>query len=132
MNVFDDLPLQVKAWAYKNLLGQDRWETNWTPVGTGFTNVGTPTLTGRFRLPGRKCEFQVKIVPATTTATVAGTSYIALPVAAAGIAGGGVMENTTTNVAIGTCSFDITNSRVYLPAQAATGNTMTIYGSYEV
>ena len=106
--------------------------TTFTPARTGWTDVGTPTVTGRYLQAGNVCFFQVKVVPATTTATVAGTSYVALPLTAAGIGGDGSMENITTLIAIGACAFDVTNSRVYVPTQGATGNSLTIAGWFEV
>ena len=103
-----------------------------TPTRTGWTDVGTPTVTGRYRLVGPQCFFQVKVVPGTTVATAAGTSYVALPVTAAGLCGDGSMSNLTTLVSIGECVIDVANSRAYVPAQLATANTLVISGSYEV
>lgn len=96
-----------------------------TPSRTGWTDVGgAPTVTGRYCRVGNIVFFQVKIVPVTTIATVAGTSYVALPVTAgaSGICGHGGMVNLTTLIAIGACVVDVANSRVYVPAQLATGN----------
>jgi len=42
------------------------------------------------------------------------------------------MVNTTTNVAVGVCVVDVANSRIYVPSQSATGNTLVITGWYEV
>ena len=126
------MQLNVQGWAYANLVGQDRWETSWTPARTGWTDVGTPTVTGRFRIVGRKCEFQQRVVPGTTVATTAGTSYTNLPVAATGLAGSVTMFNATTNVAVGVGGIDVTNSRCYVPTQAASGNTFLISGWIEV
>ena len=59
-------------------------------------------------------------------------SYTDLPIAAAGLTGGATMQDGTTKVAIGVCVIDVANSRCYTPAQAATGDTILIEGSYEV
>ena len=131
MNSFDDVAIAEQSFAFSDLTGKDKW-TAWTPARTGWTDIGTPTVSGRFRVVGKQCFFQVKVVPATTVATVAGTSYIALPVRAAGLAGDGSMMNLTTLVAVGVLAFDIANSRAYVPSQAATGNTLTIAGWYEL
>ena len=120
------------TFAYRDLIGQDRWETTWVPVRTGWTDVGTPVVTARFTVRGKQCFIQVQVVPATTVATVAGTSYIGLPIPASGLAGDGSMSDVTTLVAIGACAFDVTNSRIYVPAQVATGDTLQIAGWYEV
>lgn len=125
------LSLKKENFAYKDLIGQDQW-VEWTPVRTSWTDVGTPTVTARYRVVGRQCFFQIKVVPGTTVATTAGTSYINLPQTATGLAGSGEMQNATTFVAIGTCVIDKTNSRLYVPSQAATGNTILLSGWFEI
>ena len=131
MNAFDDLVLDDTSFSWNDLIGQDQWLA-WTPVRTGWTDVGTPVVTGRYHLIGVQCFFQVKVVPGTTCATVAGTSYIALPFSAGGLAGDASMMNQTTLIAIGNCVFDVANGRVYVPTQTATGNTLTVAGWHEV
>jgi hypothetical protein len=42
------------------------------------------------------------------------------------------MTNDTTNIAVGVCHIDHATSRCYLPAQAASGNTFTLAGWYEI
>ena len=130
MNEFDDVQINDASFAYRDLVGTDNWLA-WTPARTGWTDVGSPTVTARMHVVGRQCFIQVKVVPGTTVATVAGTSYISLPFAAKGLAGGGSMMNLTTLVGVGTCAVDVANSRMYVPAQAATGNTLTIEGWFE-
>ena len=120
-----------EAFSYRDLIGEDRWQS-WTPVRTGWTDIGTPTVTGRFHVIGKQCFFQVEVVPGTTVATVAGTSYVELPIGAEGFSGDGSMMNETTLIGVGNVVFDITNSRVYVPSQTATGNTLTVAGWYEV
>lgn len=108
--------------------------TTWTPTRTGWTDVGAPTVTARYCRIRNAVMFQIKVVPSTTVATVAGTSYTDLPIAAgsSGLAGIGVMGNDTTRVSIGNGEFDIANSRFYVPTQGATANTLQISGWYEV
>lgn len=105
-----------------------------TPSRTGWTDVGSPAVTGRYRKIGNICFFQVKVVPGTTTATVAGTSYVSFPltVGSSAIAGDASMMNLTTLVAVGDCAMDVANGRCYVPTQGATGNTLTIAGWFEV
>lgn len=107
--------------------------SSWTPTRTGWTDVGAPTVTARYTQIGNIVHFQVKVVPGTTVATVAGTSYISLPVAAnaSGITGDGSMMNLTTLIGVGVCTFDVVNSRCYVPTQTGTANTLTIGGWYE-
>ena len=119
------------SFSYRDLLGQDIW-SSWTVSRTGWTDTGTPTVSGRFRVVGKQCFFQVKVVPATDVATTAGTSYISLPVTATGLGGEGSMQNLSTNIAVGVCVIDATNGRVYVPTQGASANTFLIAGWYEV
>lgn len=107
------------------------WST-FTPNRTGWTDVGSATVTGRKCKVGNVGYFQVKVVPGVTTATVAGTSYIDLPFTAAGIGGDASMTDLTTFVSVGNCVVDATNSRVYVPAQAATSDSLNISGWFEV
>lgn len=112
----------VSAWA------------SWTPTRTGWVDVGTPTVTARYCQVGAVIHFQVKVVPATTTATTAGTSYISLPTSmgASSLSGDGSFMDNTTFISVGPCVFSPSNSRCYVPSQAATGDTLTIAGWYEI
>jgi len=50
---------------------------DWTPAFTNLTEVGTPTITGRYyRLSQYLTFFRVLITPATSTTSTAGTTYI--------------------------------------------------------
>lgn len=130
MNELQNKTIDTTSFAYRDLLSVDRWES-FTPTFS-LTVVDTPTYTGRFRIQGRQCEFQVKIVPGTSIASTAGTSYMNLPVPANGIAGMAAMTNATTGIAVGLCHIDVSNSRCYLPAQTASGNAFQLAGWYEI
>ena len=119
------------GFAWKDLLGQDKWES-WTVTRTSWTDVGTPTVTARLKFAGKQCYIQVKVVPSTSIATNAGVSYLNLPSPAKGDAGMAVMSNITSFIAIGTCVLDSVSSRLYVPTQGPTGDTITICGWYEV
>ena len=123
--------LDETGFAYRDLLGQDKWNT-FTPAFGSLTVVGATTYTGRYRIIGKSLEFQVEFLAATSIASVAGTDYLALPVAAQGLAGMCAMTNDTTNIAVGVCHIDVTTSRCYLPTQSASGNTFLLCGSYEI
>lgn len=131
MNELEGKELYKPGFSYRDILGQDRWET-FTPSFTSLTVVGSPTYTGRFRVVGKWCQFQVTLVSSTSIASTAGTTYFTLPITSRGIAGHGVMTNATTNIAVGTCHIDVTNGRCYPPTQTASGNTFHICGGYEV
>lgn len=131
MNALDNVQVDPFGFAWRDLIGQDKWET-WTPVRTSWTDVGTITVTAKFNVRGRMCHFSIKVSPATSIATTAGTSYVSLPIKAAGFGGIATMVNRTANTAVGVCVIDETNSRVYPPSQSASGNTFFINGSYEI
>jgi len=130
VNLFDDLEIDRRSFAFRDLLDQDLWDE--FTVSGSITVVGTPTYSGRYHIMGKVCQFQISAVATTSIATAAGTSYFALPIAAKGIGGMATMQNLTTNVAVGVCVIDITNSRAYLPTQAASANTFAVCGSYEI
>lgn len=130
-NAFEDITVDNKSFSWRDLLGQDRWSA-WTPVFTGLTVVGASAYVARFRIVGRACQFQVQLSAATSIASTAGTTYLVLPFTAKGLNGIAVMTNGTTNIAVGVCHMDATNSRCYLPTQLASGNTFHLCGSFEV
>lgn len=131
MNVFDDAPIDTKSYSYLDLLALDKW-ISFTPSFTSLTVVGATTYTGRLRVQGRSVEFQVTLLAATSIASTAGTAWMALPITSKGIAGFGIMQNLTTNVAVGDCVVDAVNSRLYLPSQTASGNKFSIFGKCEI
>lgn len=132
MNDLDDKNLDWDSFAYRDIIGIDAW-TSFTPVFTSLTVVGATSYSGRWRRLGKKIEFQVKLSAATSIASTAGTTYMALPVGSAkGLAGMSVMTNNTSLTAVGVCHVDIATSRVYLPSQTASGNVFTVAGWYEV
>lgn len=109
----------------------DSWAA-FTTTRTGWTDVGSPTVTARYASAGHICFFQIKVVPSTTIATAAGTSYCSLPVTAAGLGGDASMTDSSTFISIGNCVISVSNSRVYVPSQVATGDTILIAGWYEI
>lgn len=123
--------LNEAGFAHRDIIGQDRWES-FTPVFGSLTVVGATTYSGRYRIVGKSLQFQVSFKAATSIASVAGTDYLTLPVAAKGLSGICVMTNDTTNVSVGLCHVDVTTSRCYLPAQVASGDTFLLCGSYEI
>jgi hypothetical protein len=119
------------GFSVRDLMGMDRWNS-FTPVFGSLTVIGATNYTGRLRIIGKSIECQVKFSAATSIASVAGTDYLNLPIAAGGIAGFGAMTNDTANTAVGTCHLDVTTSRLYLPTQVASANTFTLYFTYEI
>ena len=130
MNLLDDADIDTKGFAYRDMLGLDRWDP--FTVAVSLVVVGTPTYTGRFRFVGKQCFFQVSLVASTSIASTAGTHYVTLPTAAKGLGGLATMTDDTTNIAVGVCHIDVATGRCYLPAQVASADTFKVCGWYEV
>ena len=118
------------GFSYRDHLGQDRWES-FTPSRTGWTDVGTPTVTGLYRSVGKQCFFMVEVVPGTTVSTSV-TSYVNLPITATGLSGMATMINSTSSVSVGVCAISVSSSRVYTPGQGTTANTLVLAGWYQI
>lgn len=131
MNELYNKSIDTTSFAYRDLLSVDRWEV-FTPSFGSLTVVGALAATGRFRIIGRKVEFQVQFSAATSIASSAGTDYMSLPIEAGGTSGMASMTNDTTNIAVGACHIDVATSRCYLPSQGASGNTFHLAGWYEI
>lgn len=131
MNQLDNIQIDQKSFAYRDLLSVDNWPS-FTVIFGSLTVVGATSYLGRYRIIGSQLQGQVSFSAATSIASVAGTDYLNLPKAAKGISGFGVMTNDTTNVAVGLCHLDVTNSRLYLPAQVASANVFNLYFEYEI
>ena len=122
--------VDTTSFSWRDLLGIDRWES--FTVAVSLVVVGTPTYTGRYRIVGRQCFFQVTLVATTSIASTAGTHYVTLPVTAGGLGGVATMTDGTTNIAVGVCHVDVATSRAYLPTLVASANTFNVCGSYEI
>lgn len=129
-NYFNDLPIDEKSFALRDLLGVDRW--NPFTVSTNLVAVGTPTYVGRYRVVGHQCFFQASLVASTSIATTSGTHYLALPSAAKGVAGDASMTNTSTNVSAGDCAINVSTSRCYFPSQVPSAAMFAVAGWYEI
>lgn len=121
--------IRKESFAARDLYGQDKWDT-WTP-SYSFATATSLTVTGRYRIVGKQCFWQVKST-GTSLETTAGTSYIDLPIPAVAIGGSGQMSNDTTNIAVGVGHVDVANSRFYPPTQTASADDFTFSGWYEV
>lgn len=127
----DDMRLDDTGFAYLNILGRDKWYA-WTPVFTNLTVVGATSYIARQRTVGHLCQAQVKMSAATSIASTAGSTYLALPLNAMGLTGFCVMTNDTAKTAVGLGHIDVTNSRMYLPSQVASGNIFHLFMEFEV
>lgn len=102
--------------------------TAWLPLFDGLSSVGTPTITGRYyRINQKFCVFFVTITPATSTTSVAATTYITnFPinfetdsVCFAGTGSGAVQ-------AIG--GIRAADNRIYTPGWSAVTTPLTVVG----
>lgn len=66
------------TWIQEKLTVTGIWDqnTSWTPVLSGWTNVGSPTVTGKWQRKGKVVTFYVRIVPATSISATKSTSTI--------------------------------------------------------
>ena len=108
----------------------------WTPTFTNLTVVngtGGATYSGRYSRIGRTVFYTIKIVctGTATTASVAGTTYCTLPIAATQDDTVDVAD-ATTRLSVGSGYLDSTNDRCYPATWTTTGNTIIISGKYEV
>lgn len=104
--------------------------TVWTPTFTNLTITGTPTITGKIYKIGQSLAyFSVRIVPATDTASVAGTTYInnfplTLKADGACLAVSGLLGSNA-----GMC--DSATNRIYVPVWTAVTVPLTVVGIVE-
>ena len=120
-----------KSFAYRDLLSIDRWDS-FTPTFTSLEAAGTTSYSGRLRIVGKSCQFQVTLRASTAIRSSGGEAYMVLPIAARGLNGIGTMSNVNTNISVGVCHVDVTNSRLYLPAQVSSSATFALAGWYEI
>lgn len=110
-------------------------EGNWTPSITGWTVVGTPTITGKFTRIGRLVTFHAFISHTTSTQSVAGTSYIkGLPYTPAADSSC-IASSNATDVGYGTGSVSGSNTtdQIYPPSVTLGANqVLTVTGTYYV
>jgi len=104
--------------------------TAWTPTFTNLTSVGTPTIAGKYyRLSQRLAYFIITITPATSTTSVAGTTYCNnFPLN---------ILSDAFNVAISgssalTGGITASDKKIYPAGWSALTNTVTITGLIEV
>lgn len=128
-NAFNNADIDEKSFAYRDLLGLDRWDS--FTVSSNVSTVGTPLFVGRYRFVGRECQFQAQLSAGTSIATTTGIHFFNLPVAAKGLAGEAVMTNTSTNAG-SACAVNVSTSRVYLPTQTPTAGVLAVAGWYEI
>lgn len=101
--------------------------TTWTPAFTSLATVGTPTITGRYyRLSRYLTAFFVVITPATSTTSVAGTTYINnFPLV---FKGDGVCWSVSGGLGANAGHIVASTNRIYVPAWSAVTVPLTVIG----
>lgn len=104
--------------------------TQWSPVFTSLTTVGSPTITGKAYRIGRSLVFfRVTIVPGTSTTSVAGTTYINnFPFI---MAGDGICFAVSGLLGSNSGMCDLASNRVYVPGWSAVTVPLSIIGIVE-
>jgi hypothetical protein len=76
--VVDETGVAELPWVlYFNQIFTGDTGTDWTPTFTSLTTVGTPTIKGSYyKIIQGIAYFRVDIVPATSTSSTAGTTFI--------------------------------------------------------
>ncbi len=126
----DDGKAKLSWILFFNSIFQGDTGTSWNPSFTNLTTVGTPTITGKFyQISNSLCYFSVKIIPATSTTSTAGTTFInnfPLKMAADGIcfAVSGLLGTNS-----GMC--DSASNSVYVPGWSAVTVPLTVVGLVE-
>ena len=106
--------------------------TTYVPTSSGWTVSGAPTVTGKYVQNGNLVMFEVKVVASTSIATVSSSSYMSLPITAAGLGGNASLTNLNLSSGVGVCAVVVSTSRVYTPTVTTTAATLTIAGTYEI
>ncbi len=100
---------------------------NYTPTPTGFTVVGTPTITGHYSIVGNLCFVTIVYTSTTSVSGAYGTSNITLPFTAARIASGSIWNNDNGTV----YGAALQGGTLYVGSFAATSG-VTISGVFEL
>ena len=129
MNELDNEPIDKTSFAFNDLRGRDGWQT--FTVTYSFATATSLTVIGRCKFVGRMCFWQVQS-SGTSIATTAGASYIDLPIPAKGFGGVTQMFNDTANTGVAGGGISVSDSRYYPPTQAASADTFTFSGWYEI
>jgi hypothetical protein len=119
------------SWAnfFQNTFTGDKG-TVWIPTFTSLTEVGTPTITGRYyKLLSGLVYFWVQIVPGTSTSSTAGTTFINnFPL---NINNNGACFALTGGLGSGSGHAVSGTKTIFTPAWSAVTATLTVVGLIE-
>ena len=98
--------------------------TSWTPTIANLTTVGIPTISGVYYQNTGFTDFAVKIVPATSTDSVFGSTTIPLPFSVTADTGCFVVFGSTILAGI----IGASTKQVFLPTWTGVATPVTITG----
>lgn len=100
---------------------------DWTPTFQNLTQVGTPTITGRYyQINQNMCYFWIRVVPGTSTTSTAGTTYINnFPIT---FAQDGACLAVSGLLGANAGMIDAATNRIYPPGWSAVTVPVTIVG----
>lgn len=128
--VVDESGVASVSWTlFFNKLFQGDTGTDWTPNFQNLTVSGTPTITGRYyRINRNIVYFRVTIVPATSTKSTAGTTYIDnFPLS---LRGDGICFAVTSGLGSGSGHVNAASGRIFTPSWTSPA-TISIIGMVE-
>lgn len=114
-----------------NSVFQGDYGTDWTPTFVSLTTVGTPTITGNYKLISRQLVFfRITVTPATSTTSTAGTTAVTnFP---ATFSNHGIVFAVANNSGTNSGMVNATDNKIYVPAWSAITTPVTIIGLAEV
>lgn len=115
---------------FNQLFNGDAGSTWSSPTFVNLTQVGTPTITGRYyQISKYLCYFNVLLTPGTNTSAVAGTTYIDnFPLT---VNSNGFCLTISNNLGGGLGMVSAANNRVYVPAWTTVTTPINIIGIVE-
>ncbi len=129
--VVDDTGIAALQWIlfFNNIFTGDTG-TSWNPTFTNLTEVGIPTITGKYyKLSQSLVYFSVRIVPSTSTSSTAGSTYINnFPLS---VFGDGICFAVSGLLGSSSGMVDAATDRIYPPAWSAVTVPLTIVGIAE-
>lgn len=113
---------------YEGDIGQD-----WSPTFVSLGTTGSPTITGKYILVGRRlCYFWVRIVPGTDTTSTSGTTYIDNFPLTFGSDGLCAVIQSSGSIQSAISVIQAANNRIYTPGWTANAYPLTVVGFSEV
>lgn len=123
--LLDDSGKLRPAWVtYFSGLNQGDVGTTWNPTIVNLTSVGTPTITGVYYQNNGFTDFAVKIVPATNTSSVLGSTTIAVPFSATA----DVVVNVVSGTGVALGVLTASSKTIFLPTWSLITVPLTITG----